>query len=288
MFKNRNVAIMLSLFAFSFSTVASAAFIECHDCSQTEINQKALTWTLANISEREAINHVEKIVHVIDMSKIEVQSFQVRRKALPSPPTGNLNHPRKINYVADFDKISPPRDVVEKLNDIKRAKADLQAETRRLVIPKDVISDPWEFVNCGYCRATVQNYFNDALSGQITILEMSIRTLAETFGVITGALSEQYRINLEAGGYITFHATLINNTSELNIEIKEVVDSDGNTIPLKASDLPGLSIKINDPTRGAIINSYLQRFNFAVPINTKGIVIITDCVNNAQHACKGQ
>ena len=289
MLKNRSISIILSIFAFSCSTfTAAATYIDCHDCNQTQINQKVLNWTSSNIKKNEAINNVKKIVHVIDLSKLQAQSFQTRKKAVVMPLMGNLNAPRRINYESDFKRISTPQNILSKLNNIKRAKTQLRAGAQSLVIPENVISDPWEFVACAYCGSSVQNFFNNSLSGQVATVDTSIRVFAETFGIIVGGtLSETYRVNLAAGGYIIFKATLLNEPIELNIEIKSVVDSDGNSVPMHAANLPGLNIRITDPTRGAVINSYLQRFNFTVPVNVKGIVTIIDCVNNAQHACKG-
>lgn len=285
MFKNQSLAIMLTIFAASCSSVASAeAYLECNDCSQTQINQKALTWVFTNISESEAKNNIEKIVHVIDTSKTEVQSFQVRRKAILGPLMGNPSIPRKIFYVADSDRIDPPQDIIEKLNDIKLAKRNLKSDAQSLVIPESVISDPWEFVSCGYCKNSVQNYFNNSLSGQIASVDTAIREFAEAFGVLGGSLSELYRLDLAAGGYVKFKATLLNNSSELDIEIKEVFDESGNSVPLTESQAKNLAIYVPDVGRASDIAYYLHTIGMGIEL-TKGRVTIRECTGEMHDDC---
>ncbi|WP_172380940.1 hypothetical protein [Vibrio sp. Vb339] len=287
MYRKQIVATALSIFALAYSLPTSAAtYLECYKCTQKQVEQKVLTWAFKNISENEAIRNITKDIHVVNLYNVEIQSFKARKKAILGPPPPNPYIPRKRVFVADFKRISSPSNISSKLENIKRERSQLKAQAQELVIPLSIIRDPWEFVKCAYCENAVQSYFNNSLSGQIATLGASITKVAQTLNLISTAIPDQYLIRFESGGYAIFGLTVVvGEPTRLLFKVKKVVDIDNNTIPMTSKELPGLNIRIADPARGAVINNYIQRFNYAVPTNVTGVVTITvvDCVNNASN-----
>lgn len=276
MFKNRSIAIILSIFAFSCSTVVSAEnYVECDNCNAGQIHQKVISWISKNHSIGDVTKSVKKNVHVIDLTKGEVQSFQTLLQAVPGPIFGN--QPPRMLMLPKIEGIVPPKNILNMLDNVRTAKAQLKSDAENLVIPESIIADAWDFVNCAYCESAVQDYFNNSLSGQIETVSLTITEVAQAFNLVASSIPDQYRVPLEAGGYVTFKVALLKNESEIIIELTKIVDIDGNNIPMNASQLPNLILHINDTQRNVIINRYLSNFNFMIPPHIIGRVTIIDC-----------
>ena len=95
----------------------------------------------------------------------------------------------------------------------------LVAEAEAKSIPKEVISSPWEFVNCSYCRADVSDYLNNSLEGKIKTVEATAISIAQALNLINTSVPNQFQIPLETGGSILVELTVINSPIKLEVKI---------------------------------------------------------------------
>ena len=86
-----------------------------------------------------------------------------------------------------------------------------------LVIPKDVIKDPWEFVGCSYCVVGLQNFLKNSLQDQTSLFNSVVQTLAHTFGLISSPYQQAFTLKFAGGGSTTFEVKQVTNTYDLVI-----------------------------------------------------------------------
>ncbi len=58
---------------------------------------------------------------------------------------------------------------------------NLKAEVEELVIPETVVSDAWEFVECAYCRAHVQQHIRDNAGVETAVY--TVESVLMTLGI---------------------------------------------------------------------------------------------------------
>ncbi|SFD79817.1 hypothetical protein [Pseudoalteromonas denitrificans] len=254
-----------------YSGVALADnFIECYACTDTEKLSIVNTWAVNNISESEANQNKIKDVHVVDIFNNVIRSFRVSLKLTPVPP------PLPANYLPNSVIINTPHYLKEPMSQLKVAKRNLRAASNELIIPTSEISDAWQFTKCAFCENNVERFINNSLSGEITTVQMTIATLAQTFGLIKTGLPNTFVIKLEAGGQLDVMMTLNNKPISINVTVIKAVDPDGNTVPFSETGLRNLLLQISTINRANTINDFIFRFNFMVPLKM-GFVTIDDC-----------
>lgn len=265
-----------NLFVFTAATVLmlysnialSDNFIECYACTVNDMHNKANTWAINNITPTEAQQKQVKDVHIINILDNEIKSFRVSLRLTALPP------PFPPEYLPSSSLIDTPQRFKQSMIQLKNTRDDLKVASRVLTIPTSEIADAWQFVHCAFCENNVSRYINNSLNGEILAAQMTIATIAQTFGLINTGIPDTYQINLDSGGFLELVMTLNNEPVSLKIIVTKVVDPDGNTVPFSAEKLNNLLLQISSLSRALSVNYYIQRFNFVLPVRM-GFVEIT-------------
>lgn len=261
--------------SYSFSGVAKAdEYISCNGCSSSDISAAADSWGLKNISKSDSQKNKRKKIHIVDLINFKSSSYLVSKK--------NSNG----TFYIEKNRISPSKELKEKLDDVIESKEQMNLMSSDLVIPTDVIKDPWEFVGCSYCITDLQNFLNNSLQGQISQFNSVVQTLAHTFGLISAPYQQTFTLKFAGGGSTTFEVKQVSNTYDFVIvKVLQVVDESGNEIPLTRADAQFNSLRIPSYDRWQIINDYLWRYRLSIPPTQGGIVIITECPRAPHDTC---
>ncbi|GBK99172.1 hypothetical protein VH1709_contig00031-0002 [Vibrio harveyi] len=267
--------ISILFISYSFGEVAKAdEYISCNKCSSADISSAADSWGLKNISESDSKKNIRKKVNIVDLVNLKSSSYLVSKK--------NSNG----TFYIEKNRISPSEELKEKLDDVIQSKEEMNLMSSDLVIPKEVIKDPWEFVGCSYCVVDLQNFLNNSLQGQISQFNSAVQTLAYTFGLINGPYQQTFTLKFAGGGSTTFEVKQVTNTYDfVIIKILQVVDESGNEIPLNRANANFKSLRIPSHDRWQIINNYLWRYRLSIPPTDGGVVTVTECPLAPQHNC---
>lgn len=272
----KSTYMLLTIILILFSkTGLTSNYIECYECSDEIMESKAYSWAYENLNI--TFDDIYTDVHVINLVENEILSFKVK-KIFNSliPPNMIYNRPEAMFKISGI-KVDTPNVIKQPMVEFQNAKAKLKSASDALVIPTSIIQDAWQFTNCAYCENHVESFFNESLSGEILTVQMTLGTLASSFGLLKTAIPNTYRISLEGGGYLQFSVILNNQPISVVVTITKVVDRDGNTVPFLSKDLQNLNISISSPERANQINSYILPYNFYIPL-TSGYTTITDCI----------
>ncbi|WP_029790860.1 hypothetical protein [Vibrio harveyi] len=261
--------------SYSFSgAVEAGEYLECQNCSSVEMSILADNWGLKNISDNDAENNLKKELHIVDLINLRSESYLIYKK--------------KINttYYIDKNRISTPQPLNKQLIEANESKDLMNAMSNDIVIPKDVIKDPWEFVGCSYCVGNLEDFFNSTLRGEISQLTSLISTIAYTVGITQAPYKQTFTLKFADGGSTTFEVTQVTNTNKFIItKILKVKDASNNEIPLDRSSANFKSLHIPSHDRWQIINDYLWRYRLSIPPTDGGVVTVTECPLAPQHNC---
>lgn len=270
--------LMLSLF-LSVTSYAEEIYKECNHCSIAERKGVARGWGTTNMTYQDVINNTVQKVTVIDLTAREASTFNVTASLIQLPN----GYPNAI--VGNAVETSTSTYVKNELSKLDNAFREFKDDVQSNSIPRELIPDSWQFVNCAYCENDLSDYLNAQLRYQSETLARQVLTVANIFGISTTGLPNQYKIPLESGGYVVIEAELFNEPSELRIKLKKVVDSDNNTVPLVSANLRNLVLSLKTAGSAANVNNYINPFKFYVPIRT-GTVVIRDCLPGDHDPCK--
>jgi len=264
-------AVLLLIFALT-TTITSLPsfafedhFIPCHGCSTNQKSSVVRTWGLNNISDTDAEMGIPKVVHFVDYTRGEIDSFLLYKR------------PMQRSFHIQSVPISTPVEFADKIREFKVASYALKRASNELIIPESVISEPWEFVGCRYCAGQVEDYYNTTLDGEITRWTQVAIDVSTTFNVTSG-MNNVVELKFANGGRIVFKVGIIANTSKLRIkEVVAVFDADKNKVPMTEKEARNSAIRVTSESRRATINSYLHIWALGIPSGATGRVIIREC-----------
>jgi hypothetical protein len=241
-------------------------FLNCYDCTSGQVASVAANW----ISQPRVIGQ-EYHIHVADVKNGYTKSY--------SATTFYLEQEE------EFDRtiwpITTPTSYSSKVsslhNSIQAYASDIEDNT---VIPTDIISHPWVFINCAYCERRVETYVNSVSEQRRDTLRTQFNAYLQNWTPFGGS-AKTYRVPLAAGGDIEISITVdsLNITNDFKVTLNMVVDADGNELPEKADSLDELNLFFAREDSAFMASSFLQRWNltFDWSKNRNGVVTITDC-----------
>ena len=163
---------------------------------------------------------------------------------------------------------SVPSGISTMMTDLSNASNSLVAEAEAKSIPKEVISSPWEFVNCSYCRADVSDYLNNSLEGKIKTVEATAISIAQALNLINTSVPNQFQIPLETGGSILVELTVINSPIKLEVKILRILDTNNNEVQQDVTKLNNMNIKAALEAHIEDMNNYLSPLGYGVNMNS--------------------
>lgn len=262
----------------SFGALATEEhYIFCNDCSAEEKSQAADSWVMRNVPDEHADEFIPVIVHVMDLTHDNVESWLAYKR----------KNDNGWNWYYFSQKLphETPVEVVDSLNELSKAKQELLQASMKIVVPNDIISDPWEFVGCAYCKSRVENYFNKTLGGQIENYSQFFINLTIAAGVNHLDHQFTFKIQLENGGSISFKGQLAANSLDMIIsEIIEVFDESGNSVPLTEAQAKNLAIYVPNIQRASDISHYLHTIGMGIEL-TEGRVTVRECTGEEHDDC---
>lgn len=283
MIEMKKFAVPALLFGFLFGfPVTATNIIECYDCDASKEDAVVHAWGFTNIPNTAVSKPGQvatDIVTVVDLAQREVTTFEVKKIQLPGTPSRSI-------YGVRYTKIQTEPTIQTRMDAVVAADNVLKAAAKELIVPKHVIPNAWEFVNCAYCQTHLQTFLNNSMPGQIETVAQVVNHIAQTLGLVQTSLPNVFKLNLEAGGSVTFKLTLTNSPMELEVELKTVTDESGNIVPFNAASLKGLNLYINKLEQVHMINRYIWHYNLHLPIRT-GRGTIIDCPRPDADSCPG-
>ncbi|MBU3020464.1 hypothetical protein [Aestuariibacter sp. A3R04] len=273
------ISILLLSCLWPLTGLAKEVFKECNACSVSERKGVATGWGTSNLTYQDVVNNTVQKVTIIDLAEREASTFNVSAKLVQLPN----GYPNAI--VGEAIEASTSVFVKQEMSKLDAAFVSFKDDVQSKSIPSELIPDAWQFVNCAYCENDLSDYLNAQLRYQTETLARQILTVGNLFGISTTGLPNKYKVPLESGGYVVIEAKLYNEPSELRIEVKKVVDSDNNSVPLVSTNLRNLVISLKTANSAANVNSYINVFKFYVPMRT-GTVVIRDCLPGDHDPCK--
>lgn len=249
------------------------AFVNCKNCSVNARSSAAVAWGMQNLKKGPSNTET---VHVVDFGLMQISSFGIGWTYIALPPNGPGPQGAWVVYTTPADTPAQLRAPLIRLeSSLKTLRTSVEAST----IPKEVIAEAWDYVNCGYCSNNIESYLINTFSGDVeTVLQLT-EALANAFSLIdTSDISNVYRMQLEAGGYIEVEVTILGNV-HLKIDVKKVVDPDNNTVPSDSGELVNYRIYVSNLLRNGKINSAINPLMLKIPTTATGVVIIIECNN---------
>jgi len=260
---------LLATTIFFLPNSSADTYIKCDSCSAKErVFAAHRVIDFESSPQDGAEPGKQETIHVVDMANMDISSYDWSLEDYESPQDGNW-------ILRSFRKVSTPSTISSPMKQLRKDVAELNKKAENSVIPISVIQDPWEFVNCAYCENSVEAFINNNLEGKILTVSSTIKSVAQIFGFMSTGVPNQFRSQIEAGGYLEVKMVLARGPY-LIIDVTKVVDKSGNTVPFKKESLDGLRVRISDVDSARTINSYISGLSFSVPFNT-GSVTITDC-----------
>lgn len=263
---------MLIILAFATSLSFAESNVElCNGCSSATMQGKANSWAKRNINTA----GVKKLYHAIDLQNKVFETYEVelRQVLLPSPQGFAL---------APYSRRIPtPHEVSTKIQDLFGQSKSLKMAAESVVIPKEIVKDAWEFVNCAYCRSRVESFIRQQATVESTVL--SLESVMRSLGILSAEMPNTYRIPLESGGELLIKLTIQQDVN-LTVEVLRATDIDGNDVPFSAPLLNGLSVYIGSTDRPVVIDFFILPLGYDVP-NQTGRVIIKDCTAPPDPKC---
>ncbi|MBJ2131131.1 hypothetical protein JC525_19645 [Alteromonas sp. IB21] len=239
----------------SFSKLAlSSEVVECYDCSHSD---KIVSWGMLNLKVGE-----KKHITLVDIYNKNARSFDVTLSLTPSLP--GMPEVPIVTYMLS----SVPSGISTMMTDLSNASNSLVAEAEAKSIPKEVISSPWEFVNCSYCRADVSDYLNNSLEGKIKTVEATAISIAQALNLINTSVPNQFQIPLETGGSILVELTVINSPIKLEVKILRILDTNNNEVQQDVTKLNNMNIKAALEAHIEDMNNYLSPLGYGVNMNS--------------------
>ncbi len=268
------------LFIFALTNQALAdEYIECNNCSATQRLNTANTWAREN-TQRGSSEFFR--VNVIDLGKYQISTYSVGWRYI-SLPGGPGPSGAWVTYSQDKRTSSADQKYMDNL---REALSTYKHSVESVEIPKEVIGESWEVVNCAYCQNRVESFLSETFDGQTETIAQLLGQLASAFNLVdVSKISNTYRVPLEAGGYMEIDIEVLADLS-MRATIDKVVDSDGNDIPFKAEDLKNLRISVSDLFRNSAINEQINPLSYQIPPQRTGVVTITDCGIDIPTGCK--
>lgn len=239
----------------SFSTSAiSSEVVECYDCNHSD---KIISWGMLNLKVGDTKN-----ITLVDIYNKNARSYDVILSLTPSLP-GMPEVP-----IVTYQATSVPSGISVMMSDLNNASNSLIAEAESNSIPKTVISSPWEFVNCGYCRADINDYLNNSLSGKLRTVSATAISVGQALNLINTNVPNEFKIPLEAGGTILVKLTVINSPITLELEILRILDVNNNEVQEDVTKLNNINIKAELEAHIEDMNNYLNPLGYGVNMNS--------------------
>jgi hypothetical protein len=252
------IIVLLSLYVSTTQGVAFAGEIngECYKCSYSQREAVAITLAQQHLDQGESLFRV----HIFDLPNMIISSFKI------------------VDMDGTFvtTSITTPADIEQYMMDVKESFQNLRTMANNIVIPTTVIDNAWRYANCAFCENNITDYIRGTLDGQITAATLTIAAIAQAVDLVQTNMPNQYSFALANGGEVIVELG-ISAEATLTMKIVKMIDKNNNTIPAIASSLRQLQIQISTEAEVALINSFINNFNFYVPKGTIGIVTITDC-----------
>ncbi|WP_448568381.1 hypothetical protein [Thalassotalea ganghwensis] len=268
------ITVLFVVLAFlKINTTHAEAYIECYKCSSTETKWSADAWAQKNVTQSEADRRIYKDVHIIDLYYRSITSYQVSLRTQPKPPPSN---PFPPIYVPDSRLITTPSHLIAEINDLKNALQAVKEEAESLTIPKTILANAWESVNCAYCTNQINDYVNQQTAGKIATAQHVLEHFILMFGLINTSTPDTYIIPLEAGGKIIVKVKITNAPIQIDVKVLNYIDIDNNSVPPSSSKLKNMRIRVTSKENANVINGYINVFSLHIPEQT-GTATITDC-----------
>lgn len=235
------------------TSALNSEVVECYNCSH---ENKISSWGMLNLKVGDTKN-----ITLVDIYNKIAHSYDVTLSHTPSLP-GMPEAP-----MVTYQDAAVPAGISTMMLDLNRASNSLIAEAKSNSIPKSILSSPWEFVNCSYCRADVNDYLKNGLIGKISTLEATAVSIVQALNLVNSSVSNQFQIGLEAGGRVSVKLTAINSPIKLELEIINILDANNNKVLNDVTKLNNMNIKAESKTHVEEINSYLNSLGYGVNMN---------------------
>jgi hypothetical protein len=242
-----------SLVSFSTAAVCSEV-VECYNCDH---HAKINSWGMLNLKVGE-----KEHVTLVDIFNKNARSYEVTLSLTPTLP-GMPDVP-----FVTYQLASTPSGISTMMTDLNRASNSLIAEAETKKIPETIISSPWEFVNCSYCRADVNDYLNNSLEGKIKTVEATAITIAQALNLVNTSVPNEFEIPLEAGGSILIELTVINSPIKLELKIIRILDANNNEVEQDVTELNNMNVKAEIEAHIEDMNNYLNPLGYGVRMNS--------------------
>lgn len=265
------IKMMLGVFfIFLLSGQAGAnEYVECNYCSPAMQSTAANTWVSKHTQPGASDPYT---VNVVDLGRYQISTYSVSWKHI------FLNDEADSSAAwATYNQQMPTSSEDQKyMDNLKKASDDYLSSLKKVEIPKKLIGEPWEVVNCAYCQNRVQLFLTETLEEQTTAVAKALGQLVSAFGLSDKLkITNTYRVTMEARGYMEIEID-VPTQSLMRATIKKVIDSDGNDIPFNAKDLKYLKIAVSDLVRNAAINEQINPLMYQIPPARTGVVVITE------------
>ena len=262
--------LLFLIITFSANAVEDV-YLECFDCSNSEITSQAFNWT-----QNKSIPTRNYQVHIADIVNGTVTSFEADR----------YFEPMEDNFIVNVYAITSSSNLQAIVEKYKTEVDSLIESVKSLQsIPISVIPHAWAFINCAYCAYCtndVEQYVQNTLNGKILPATKALAELTSVFGLIKTNIPNVFRIPLAAGGYVEVKIKLNAEPLSLNLYMVKVVDKDRNTLPELAEGLNYLRVIFSNRQNAAKANGYIFSFGFIIRWETQinGVVTITNCTED--------
>jgi len=269
------LAIFFAFFIISAKVTASESYAECNLCIEINRELTAKSWATKSMT---AQSPPERVV-IIDLANREASTYLVSLSYIPGPP----GYPAIL--ASNTSLVTTSTYVKEQLVSVDNAVADFARASQKDEVPKTVIPDAWQFVNCAACENDLSDYLNSQLIFQLETMTQSMQIVADIFGISTTGIPDIFQVSLAGGGTVEFSAKLFNDPVKLKITVIKVIDKDNNTVPFQDKQLKNLILKLSDLNSARNVNTYIMNFQFYVPLRT-GYVTVMNCLPGNEDPCK--
>lgn len=247
-------SLLISIPPLSHADQEYRLLTECFACNEQETLSKA-----RETAQGQLIHPPSLTIHVADLFSKRISSFEIRKIAQEFQTTPESTPP---NIKAYMDRLIDANNMLDQ-------------KIRQLIIPVNIISDAWEFVNCAYCKNNVNDYLKNALFDDAIPVQAAIKQLKEAFKLSQTELVEYWEIPLAAEGAVQL---MISKSDIHTLMIKwEDVRDKYNSIPKNASQLHLLKVQVDDDKRIKRINTFVEQFDYQIQSKTPGIVLLKPC-----------
>lgn len=280
-----SVLIFVSIFISDEIKANNHSYTQCNGCTSSQMLQASAEWASSSFSQLELQQSVIKNVSVINLLESEVRTYQVSFNFFPASPTSpQIKMPT-------ITEVFTPKNITLIMQSLESVRVKLTNKVNEQIIPSSVISNAWLMTNCAFCENNIQTYINNSVSSNALIIKESLAKIIQLIGIVKFDVPEMFRIKLEAGGYVEIKASILLEPNVTEITVINVVDVNGNQVPLTHAGLSNMKIDLPSVSQAKIINGYINRFFFQIPIR-KGIATITICPNvskgSSLRTCKGE